>query len=179
VPFPATAPAGTRSQAAPGAGAVLVNGRYGRYSAQDISGQRLIRSPEWAANFGFDYELPVSSRLKLRFTNNNQYSSSYPVFRALNRPNRDNFQASYVKVDASIALQDVNNRWEIAVVGKKLTDKVIASNCAAGNYAGGNILGGSLTGYTIPSPTGFAEVGCYAEAGRAVYLRLTVKPFNR
>lgn len=179
VPFPATAPAGTRSQAAPGVGAVLVNGQYGRYSAQDISGQRLIRSPEWAANFGFDYELPVSANLKLRFTNNNQYSSSYPVFLALNRPNRDNFQSSYVKVDASIALRDVNDRWEIAVVGKNITDKVIASNCAAGNYAGGNILGGSLTGYTIPSPTGFAEVGCYAEAGRAVYLRLTVKPFNR
>ena len=177
-PFPATAPAGSPSQANPGTGAVLNNGLYGRNTAQDLSGQRLIRSPEWAANFGFDYEMPVGSGLKLRLTNNNQYSSSYPTFLALGRPNRDNFQSSYVKVDASIALLDDQDRWELALVGKNLTDKVISSNCSAGNYAGGNIIGGSLTGYTTPSPTGYAEVGCYAESGRAVYLRLTVRPFN-
>lgn len=178
VPFPATAAPGQNSQVAPGPGAVVVNGQSGYYTAQDLSGTRLIRSPEWAANFGFDYEMPVGSGLNLRLTNNNQYSAKYPTFLALGRPNGDNYQDSFVKIDASIALRDADDRWEVALVGKNLTDKVTASNCSAGNFAGGNIIGGSVTGGTTSGPVGFSEVGCFSEAGRAVYLRLTVKPFG-
>jgi iron complex outermembrane recepter protein len=178
-PFPTVGATPTSpTQAAPGPGAVVVGGQSGYYTAQDLSGQRLIRSPEWAANFGFDYEMPVGDDLRLRLTNNNQYSSSYPAFLALNRPNRDNFQSHFFKIDASLALKDTAERWEVALVGKNLTDKVTASNCSAGNFAGGNIIGGSVTGGTTSGPTGFGEVGCFAEVGRAVYVRLTVRPFN-
>jgi hypothetical protein len=122
--------------------------------------------------------MPVGDDLRLRLTNNNEYSSSYPAFLALNRPNRDNFQSHFFKIDASLALKDTAERWEVALVGKNLTDKVTASNCSAGNFAGGNIIGGSVTGGTTSGPTGFGEVGCFAEVGRAVYVRLTVRPFN-
>lgn len=167
------------NQTAPGpVGAVIENGKYGFYTGQDLSGTTLIRAPQWSANFGFDYELPVGSDLKLRLSNNNQYSSKYPTFLAINRPNNDNYQRSFVKVDASIALGSADDRWEVALIGKNMTDKIVASTCSVGNFAGGNVLGGAITGGTTQGPPGFGEKGCYSDPGRAVYIRLTFRPFN-
>jgi iron complex outermembrane receptor protein len=167
------------SQAAPGpVGAVLVNGQYGFYAGQDLSGTPLIRAPEWTANFGFSYEFALSSGLRLALTNNNQYSSRFATFLAAQRPNDDNYQRGYFKVDASIALKGKADRWEMALIGKNLTHKYTASNCAPGNYAGGNVIGGAITGGISSGPPGFAEVGCFTDPGPAVYLRLTIKPFS-
>jgi iron complex outermembrane recepter protein len=177
--FPATARPGQPSQVAPGAGSVVVGGLSGYYTGQDLSGTQMIRAPEWTANFGFDYEMPVGNGLKLRLANNNQYSAKYPTFQAINRPNEDNFQEIFLKIDASVAVSHEAELWEFALIGKNITDKVTGSTCSPGNFAGGNIIGGAITGGTISGPPGFAEVGCYSEPGRAVYLRLTVKPFGR
>lgn len=165
-------------QMVPPDGAAVVNDEYGFFSAQDLSGTPLIRAPEWSANFGFRYELPVGSGMKLELTNNNQYSSRYVTYLATNRPNNDNFQRSYIKVDASVALKPEEENWEVALIGKNITGKYTASNCAAGNFAGGNIIGGSITGGTVSGPPGYSEVGCYSDPGRAVYLRLTIRPFQ-
>ncbi|MEJ5976273.1 TonB-dependent receptor [Novosphingobium sp. PS1R-30] len=173
-------PSGAQLGLPPGVG-VTRNGVYGFYNAQDISGQRMIRAPEWTANFGFDYELPVGSGLKLGLTNNNQYSSSYPAYLANGRPNADNVQDSYFRVDASIALRDAEDRWEIALIGKNLTDKLVSSNCSASNSAGGIVLpfSGAYTGGSVAGPMGWAETLCFADGpGRSVFVRLTYRPFN-
>lgn len=173
------APAADQTPPGP-TGAVLVNGVYGFYTAQDLSDTPMIRAPEWTANLGLDYEIPVGSNLKLQLTNNNQFSSKYVTFPTRGRPGNDNFQDSFVKVDASIALKDVYDRWEVAVIGKNITDELTFSNCSATNYAGGIVLGGAITGGTIPGPPGFAENGCYADGGgRAVWVRLTYRPVGR
>jgi iron complex outermembrane recepter protein len=134
----------------------------------------MIRAPEWTANFGFNYEMPVGGGLKLRFSNNNQYSSRFPTFQAIGRPDEDNFQSAFLKVDASLALSAEDESWEVALIGKNITDKVVGSNCSPSNFAGGGVAGGPITGGTTSGPPGFAEVGCYSEAGRAIYLRLTL-----
>lgn len=151
-----------------------------RFLEQNLSGQRLIRSPEWSANFGFDYQMPVGSGMTLKLTSNNQYSSSYSSFLALNRPNRDNIQRSYFKIDASIAIGAEDDRWELALIGKNLTDKLVASNCSASNTAGGGVLGGEAAGFPTQQGTaGFAEGLCFPDGpGRAVYVRLTFRPFG-
>lgn len=167
------------SQTAPGpTGAVLVSGKYGFYTGQDLSGAQMIRAPEWAANVGFDYEAPVGSDLKLRVSNNNQISARYPVFLAIGRPNEDNFQKGFVKLDASIALMDHNERWELALIGKNISNKITGSTCAATNFAGGNAISGAITGGTSSGAPGISEKGCYADMGRSIWLRLTYRPAN-
>jgi len=149
-----------------------------RFTAQELSGTRMIRAPEWSANLGFDYELPVGSNMRLQFTNNNQFSSDFVTYPAAGRPNRDNIQRSFIKIDASVALKGPEDRWEVALIGKNITDKLTASNCSATNFAGGILLGGDNAGGVSPSPAGFAESGCYTDAGRSVWVRLTLRPFN-
>lgn len=164
-------------QAFPGpAGAVQVDGEYGFYSAQDLSGTPMIRAPEWQATFGFDYEFPLGSDLKMVVTNNNQFSSKFASYLAVGRPGQDNFQSSFIKSDLSFALSSADDRWEIALIGKNITDKLTASNCSATNFAGGGLLGDPITGGTISGPAGHSEKGCYTERGRSVWLRLTFRP---
>jgi iron complex outermembrane receptor protein len=152
-----------------------------RFSSQQLSGTPMIRAPRWAANFGFTFETPVGSGLKLQLSNNNQYSDDYVTYPAVGRPNHDNIQNSFIKIDASIALKAENDRWEVALLGKNLTDKITASNCSATNFAGGILLpfGGDNTGGVSRGAGGYGETGCFADGpGRTVMIRLTFRPFN-
>jgi iron complex outermembrane receptor protein len=149
------------------------------YNGQDISGKQMIRAPEWSANFGFDYELPVGKGMRLQLANNNQYSSSYPSYLANGRPNKDNIQGEFFKIDATLALKGENDAWEVALIGQNLTDKLVHSNCSAANSAGGILLpfNGAYTGGPNQGPMGWAEALCFADGGgRSVWLRLTVRP---
>jgi outer membrane receptor protein involved in Fe transport len=149
-----------------------------RFTAQELSGTPMIRAPEWTANLGFDYAFPVGSDLKLRLNNNNQFSTRYVTYPAVGRPNNDNYQRGFVKVDASVALTGPEDRWEVALIGKNITDKITTSNCSATNFAGGLVLGGDNAGGAAPSAAGVAQSGCYTDAGRSVWVRFTFRPFN-
>jgi len=165
------------NQTAPGpAGAIVVDGKYGFNFAQDLSGTRLVRAPDWQATFGFDYEFPVGSNLKAVVANNNQYSSKFATFLAVGRPDADNYQSKFLKSDLSFTLKEANDRWEVALIGKNITDKITSSACSATNFAGGGLQGSPITGGTISGPAGFAEKGCYTERGRSVWVRLTFRP---
>lgn len=173
-------PTGEQLNLPPGVG-VTVDGVYGFYNGQDISGKRMIRAPEWAANFGFDYELPVGNGMKVQIANNNQYSSSYPSFLANGRPDNDNIQDSFFKINATLALKGENDGWEVALIGQNLTNELVASNCSASNSAGGILLpfSGAYTGGSVQGPMGWAEALCFPDGGgRAVWLRLTMRPSN-
>jgi len=156
----------------------FLNPNTNLYTAQDLSGTPMIRAPEWSANFGFDYELPVGSNLALHFSNNNQVSSKFVTYPAVGRPNNDNFQSGFIKVDASIALKRADDFWEIALIGKNIFDKLTQSNCSATNFAGGIVLGGAISGGPTPGGAGWAESGCYADAPRSIWVRLTLRPFR-
>lgn len=157
-----------------------------RYLAQNLNGAQMIRAPEWSGNFGFSYEFPVTSGWKLQFNNNNQFSSRYPSYLANGRPTRadtglpDNLQPSYFKFDAGLALRSEDNRWEFAVIGKNLGDKLVASNCSASNTQGGGVFGGESSGFpTQQGQVGFAEALCFPDGpGRSVWLRVTFRPGN-
>jgi len=171
-------PSGEQLTLPPGVG-VTVDGVYGFYNGQDLSGSQMIRAPEWAANFGFDYELPVGKGMKLQLSNNNQYSSSYPSYLANGRPNRDNIQDDFFKINATLALKGENDAWEVALIGQNLTDKLVASNCSASNTAGGIFLpfSGAYTGGSVQGPMGWAEALCFPDGGgRSVWLRLSMRP---
>jgi outer membrane receptor protein involved in Fe transport len=145
----------------------------GLYFAQDLSGGRFIRAPEWAGNVGFDYEIPVGTK-KLVLSNNNHYSSKYLTLLG-NRP--EYYQNSFVKTDISLSLQGPRDRWEIAIIGKNVTNKLTTSNCNNGNFAAG-LLAGTITGGNTAGPAGVDELGCYMDPGRELWLRVTLRPFN-
>jgi len=150
----------------------------GLYTAQNLAGTPLVRAPEWQFHAGFDYAYPLPSNYKMVFSNNNSFTSRYVTFLAVGRPDHDNYEGSYIKFDVSLALDAPADRWEIAVIGKNLGDKIVAGNCNPANYAGGDIFGAQTSGGTSSGPGGIDQVGCFVDPGREVWLRLTVRPFT-
>lgn len=143
--------------------------------AQNLSGTQMVRAPKWQTNLGFQYNVDLGSNYTLAFSNNNAYSARYPTFLAVDRPNNDNFQGGYVKVDLSAQLITPGDRWEFSVIGDDVTNRIIASVCSNGNY-GGEIIGGQITGGTGVGPAGIDGVSCFVDPGRETWIRVTFRP---
>lgn len=153
-----------------------LNSSTGLFQSQELAGTPMVRAPVWQANLGFDYTIPVGHDYKLVFTNNNNYSSKFVTFLATGRPGNDNFQSSFVKSDVGISLKSPSDLWEFAVIAKNVGDKITAGNCAVSNAANGVLFGGEVTGGTGVGPAGVDEKECWADVGREVWLRLTIRP---
>lgn len=155
----------------------LFNNTVNVFTAQDLSGTPLVRAPKWGISFGIEYELHMGRGYRLVLTNNNQYSSRYTTFPAVGRPNDDNYQAAFAKVDLGAALRAPEDRWEIAVIGKNVTDKLTTGGCTPANQAQGTVVA-NPSGGAARGPAGFDEVSCNINPGREVWLRLTLRPFG-
>lgn len=151
------------------------NPAVGGYTAQNLSGTPLIRAPRWSGSVGFDYEIPLQSGYALLLANSTQFSSTYVTYLAVGRPNNDNFQGAFAKVDLSAALRSPADRWEVAVVGKNLNDKITSGNCTASPFLTEVVANPS--GMQTPSPIGIDPANCFLDPGREVWLRVTLKPF--
>lgn len=87
---------------------------------QDLSGTELVRNPKWTGNLGFDFNRPLNDGLKIGLSGDMNYSSSFLTdasSKALGR------QPAYALFDASIRVADTDNRWEVALIGKNLTQQ--------------------------------------------------------
>jgi iron complex outermembrane receptor protein len=87
---------------------------------QNLGGTELVRAPDWNLNGGFDYTTPVSDNLELSFNGNARYVSSY-LTDASSAPNGR--QPSFTLFDATARLSDVSERWELALIGRNLTNE--------------------------------------------------------
>jgi iron complex outermembrane receptor protein len=153
----------------------LFNPLVNAFTAQDLSGTPLVRAPRWTITAGFDYEMPVGDGYRLLFSNSNSYTSEYVTTQAANRPGRDNYQPGFAKIDLGLTLKAPDDRWEIAAIGKNITNKIVAGTCNISSYATGTTIT-NPSGGTTRGPGGFDEVGCFAQPGREVLLRLTFRP---
>jgi outer membrane receptor protein involved in Fe transport len=88
----------------------------------DYTGTRAIFAPEWTGNAAIDFKYPMGDTLELSLNLNVDYSSKYRAGNILD-PFTD--QAAYAKLGARLALGHIDDNWEIAVVGRNLTDKRI------------------------------------------------------
>ena len=88
----------------------------------DYSGKRNALSPKWSGNLNLDYTTPVTSGMKVAFNVNADFSSSYIA--AANLDPRTH-QDGYVKLGARLALAQVDDRWEVALIGRNLTNQRI------------------------------------------------------
>jgi iron complex outermembrane receptor protein len=159
----------------PGPGPVPPANNPGAYTAQNLSGTPLIRAPQWAATVGANYEMPLASDYKLVFSNSNELSSRYVTYLAVDRPNNDNYQGAFVKIDLGVTLQGPKNLWEVAVIGKDINDKITSGNCVSSPLE--TEIVPNPSGGTVRSAFGIDPAACFADPGREVWLRLTVRPF--
>ena len=151
-----------------------VNGGIGGYTAQNLSGTQMVRAPNWQANVGFQYNMDLGSDYTLTFTNNTQYSARFPTFLAVGRPNHDNFQGGYAKIDLGAQLTTPGDHWEFSVIGNDVTNKITASVCSNGPFSN-EIFPGETTGVATYSGP-IDGVSCFVDPGRETWIRVTWKP---
>jgi iron complex outermembrane receptor protein len=87
----------------------------------NLAGSVLLRAPTWKGSAYAQAQTPISDALRLSGRLSLDYSS-----RAYFQPNLAplNSQPSFAKLDARIALSDIDDKWEVSLTGKNLTDKV-------------------------------------------------------
>ena len=91
-------------------------------AAHNIKGRPLLYASKWTGNFQAHHTLPLGHDLLLDTTLIASLRSSY-----VTSDNYDPFygiQPTYWKFDARVQLSDVDGKWDVAVVGKNLTDKL-------------------------------------------------------
>ena len=77
---------------------------------------------DWSGSISGDYYMPINDTLQLRSALDLVFSDDYNPTQTLD-PGMD--QDGYVKVNARIAVSDANDTWEVALIGKNLTDEKI------------------------------------------------------
>jgi iron complex outermembrane receptor protein len=87
---------------------------------QNLSGTPLIRTPEWAGNTGFVYETALNDSMKIEFAGGLTFSDPY-ITNATSQPRSQS--PGYTLFDASVRLAQVDDNWEVALIGRNLTDK--------------------------------------------------------
>lgn len=89
---------------------------------QNLAGQVVPRSPEWNLLAGFNYDTTIGDNLKLGLTGGVNHSSSY-LTDASNAPSTR--QKSYTMVDGTIRVGADDDSWQLAVIGRNLTNKFV------------------------------------------------------
>ncbi|WP_243391679.1 TonB-dependent receptor, partial [Pseudohalioglobus lutimaris] len=93
---------------------------------RDASGDNINFAPELAANFNVDYRLPIGSSLEGRGTLNVNYSDGYATAGDLD-PDYASLD-DYTTVDLRLGLGSVDGMWDVALIGKNLTDEYTSGN---------------------------------------------------
>jgi iron complex outermembrane receptor protein len=168
--FP-NAPCGNGQTAAQGCDQLL-SASTGRFTAQDLSGRPLVKAPDWSANFSTDYDMPLANDLTLALGANVTYSSKYSTV-LIDTPGFE--QKAYSMFGANAALKGRDDAWEIALIGKNLANKYVASWCTNSNLQNATILGGQTSGGATSGPAGGDEGACSVQRGRELWLRLMVR----
>jgi len=90
----------------------------------DATGKRREFTPEIQGNAGIDYTLNFSNGMKLVSTLDAIYSTEYLTTPSLD-PKFE--QPSYTKINARLALSGNDDMWELALIGKNLTDESVVT----------------------------------------------------
>jgi iron complex outermembrane recepter protein len=126
---------------------------------QDLSGTDLVRAPEWSGNFGFHYRTDLNDTLDLNVLGNVSFSDDY-----LTDPSSKEWarSPSYELVDLTFAVSDRDERWEIAFIGKNLTEEYYWSRNADVPFS--NLIAG-----------GVADSAAAVSRGREFWLKFSYK----
>jgi outer membrane receptor protein involved in Fe transport len=120
---------------------------------RDAEGDDTMHSPEWAFNLRFDYSVPVFESMEARAVLNVNYSDDFftggkldPVI---------THQDDYTTVDLRLSLGEYAGGWELALLGKNLTDETYGFDADSQPLVPGN-------GYVSTArPRSYAIQGTY------------------
>jgi len=136
------------------------------YQAQDLSGRPLLRSSDWAMNFGANYEFPLAGDMTLSTSADASYTGSY--YPELESDPRS-LQPSSWRIDAAVALHGQKDTWdwELALIGKNLTNQLRIVN--------GFALSGTGTPAGTVGPSVLADKHGSVSDPRTLMLQLTLR----
>jgi len=93
---------------------------------RSASGDNINFAPEYAYNFNADYRLPIGETMEARATLNVNYSDSYATAGDLDTLYA--YQDDWTTVDLRLGLGSIEGNWDVAVIGKNLTDEYMSGN---------------------------------------------------
>lgn len=138
--------------------------------AQNLAGAPLVRAPRWTGNVGFNYETAVGGALKLGISGNASHSDKY-FTDTTNAPG--GLQRGYELYDATIRVSPTDDRWELAFIGRNLTNThyfVRSSDTPfTGTGPGCNVAPGAYA----------TSIGCGNSAGQTPLLGDTAASVSR
>jgi iron complex outermembrane receptor protein len=147
----------------------LLNPTTLRFTGQQLSGHQLINAPKWNGSIGAGYVHPTGmSGISWGFNADAIYKSSYNPHPELH-PGAEQESVWFLNAGARIFSDD--RRWELAVIGRNLTEEFrvdVASNVPT-------------TG--VAARTGTATIGGQSDLtgnvnrGREIMFQLTFRPF--
>jgi outer membrane receptor protein involved in Fe transport len=103
----------------------------------DATGERKEYTPEWTANLSADWHRSIGDSLELRVGLDVNYMDSYLYAANLDPRTK---QDAYAIWNGRIALASTNDTWEIAILGRNLSDETVL------NFGGNTPLASTLTG---------------------------------
>jgi outer membrane receptor protein involved in Fe transport len=114
----------------PAQGCTLVAGA----PRQNLNGKPLSVAPEWTGAFGIGYDAAMGNGMKLGLNVDTRYSGAY-LASGFGNPFSE--QSKYAVLDAGIRFGAEDDNWQIAVIGKNLTNRFFVSGVVDGPSTGG------------------------------------------
>jgi len=99
-----------------------------RECTQDLSGKTLTNAPEFSANFGLKHSADLGDNYQLYSTLMANYTAEQYLSQNLDP---DALEESHVVFSARTAISSNEDTWELALVGKNLTNESIRGYSAA------------------------------------------------
>lgn len=134
------------------------------FTLQDLAGQRIVRSPDWGANVGFNYETTVGG-LTFGLSGDGNYSSKFFTTQH-NIP--ASLQSGYWVFDASARVGAADRSWELALIGRNLGDVLYKTRASETSFTGTN-PGGPVAGLR-------GDLAAALTRGREIMLQVTLRP---
>ncbi|MEN3951196.1 TonB-dependent receptor [Iodidimonas sp. SYSU 1G8] len=158
----------------PAQGCTLVTAPPASVPQQDLSGAPRAMAPKIVVGLGANYETPIGNGLMLGLSVDAQYSSKYwaTVF-----ANPFDVQGSYFLLNAAIRIGGDDDSWQVAIIGKNLTNQYLFYPGLDLALSGGN-TGCSGVGDPRPSCLGggfAADQGNSTNMPRTVEVQLTLR----
>ena len=119
---------------------------------QDISGQNTGMAPEWSASFGFTYDGELSNGWNYGIAADALYSDDY---NASGFGHPLTMRDGYTMLNASAYIAGEEDKWQLQILGKNLTDEMVVSGVTEAANSGAAIgrSQADIFGYVGPSRT--------------------------
>jgi outer membrane receptor protein involved in Fe transport len=101
---------------------------------QNLKGEPRNLAPEWSGIVGFDFTRGIGNGLQIGLTGNMQWKTDYSLSEFIPSAEQD----GYVWIDAAVRFGAESGRWQLAFIGKNLSDEYVLVSARDTAQTGGN-----------------------------------------